>query len=373
MKTLNSTPSEDGFWMPAEFERHAGTWILWPERTDIWPFGAKPAQAVFVQMATTIAQFEHVTVGVSHSQFLNARQRLPDEIDVVALSYNGCWIRDTGPTFVIDGRGNVRGIDWKFNAWGGADEGLYFPWDLDDALPLKILGLLGIDRYDGPIVLEGGGIHADGGGTLLTTECCVLNRNRNPALTRQNAETIFADYLGISKTIWLKRGLYLDETGGHVDNICCFVRPGVVALAWTDDTSDPQYEISCEALDILSTATDANGRRLQVHKIVQPSPILIQKDESASVDVVPGTVSRCEGSRLPASYINYYVVNGGVIVPIFGDKSDNDVLSRIQELYPSRKVVPVNTRALLFGGGNIHCNVLQQPTATIRTESDDDK
>lgn len=365
MKLIDSTPGRDGFRMPAEFEPHAATWILWPERTDVWPFGAKPAQKAFVEIAAAISEFEPVVMGVSARQFVNARRRLPSKVRVVEVSYNGCWIRDTGPTFVVNTAGDVRGIDWKFNAWGGIDQGLYFPWDQDDLLPQKMLSMSGIDRYEGPLVLEGGAIHTDGEGTLLTTECCVVNPNRNPNLEKTKAEALFKEYLGTSKTVWLERGLYLDETGGHIDNICCFVRPGVVALAWTDDRSDPQYDISREAFGILNTVTDAKGRHLEIHKIPQPTPILIQKEESESVDVVPGTVPRPPGARLPATYLNYYVVNGGVIVPEMEDDLDSEVLARIGGLYPGRKVVGVNTRALLFGGGNIHCNVLQQPAPQL--------
>lgn len=360
MRMLDSTPSQDGFRMAAEYERHAGTWMLWPERTDIWPFGAKPAQEVAIAIASAIAEFEPVTVGVSARQFANAIHRLPSKVRVVEVSYNGDWIRDTGPTFVVNRHGDVRGIDWKFNAWGGLDQGLYFPWDLDDILPQKVLSLLDFDCYKGPMTLEGGAIHTDGEGTLLTTECCILNNNRNPKLTKCDAENTFRDYLAATKTIWLKRGLYLDETGGHIDNLCSFVRPGVVALAWTDDPSDPQHDISIEALETLSTCEDARGRRLEIHKIPLPQTISITVEESNSVDIVPGTVPRPVGARLPASYLNYYVVNGGVIVPVFGDPVDETVLRQFRSLYPDRRVVGVNTRALLFGGGNIHCNVLQQ-------------
>lgn len=361
MKPLDSTPLADGFRMPGEFEPHAELWMLWPERTDIWPFGAKLAQNVFVEIAAAISRFEPLTLGVSPRQFVNARRRLPDRVRLVEMSYNGCWIRDTGPTFVANGSGETRGIDWKFNAWGGIADGLYFPWDLDDLLPQKLLSLIRMARYEGPIVLEGGAIATDGDGTLLTTESCVLNPNRNPELTHEKAEEVFRTYLGITKTIWLKEGLYLDETGGHIDNICCFVRPGIVALAWTDDKNDPQYPISTKAFDILANARDAKGRRLEIHKIPQPTPILINQEESESVDLVSGTVARPAGARLPASYINYQPVNGGVIVPTFDDPMDTKVLSKIKELYPDRTVVPVNTRALLFGGGNIHCNTLHQP------------
>lgn len=369
MKTINSTPKKDKFRMPGEFEQHTQTWMLWPERTDIWPFGAKPAQRNFTDIAIAISEFEPVTMGVSRSQYVNARQRLPSHIRVVELSYDGCWIRDTGPTFVVNDKGVVRGVDWIFNAWGGVEEGLYFPWDQDDLVASKIIDVERLDRYRAPFVLEGGAIHVDGLGTVLATEDCVLNKNRNPHLTKEELEHLLAEYLNIQKVIWLPRGLYLDETGGHIDNICSFVRPGVVTLAWTDDKSDPQYEISAEAYDILSESVDAMGNRLMVHKIPQPNPIYITQEESDNVDVVEGTVPRDVGGRLPASYINYYFVNGGVIIPLFGDENDRKALEMLTALFPDRKVVGVSTRQILFGGGNIHCNVQQQPRGDISASS----
>ena len=361
MKTIDSTPKKDGFRMPGEFELHTQTWMLWPERTDIWPFGAKPAQRNFAEIATAISKFEPVTMGASKSQYVNARQRLPSNIRVVELSYNGCWIRDTGPTFVVNGEGVVRGVDWSFNAWGGVEEGLYFPWDQDDLIAYKILDLESIDRYKAPFVLEGGAIHVDGQGTALATEECVLNPNRNSPMTKQQMENLLEDYLNVQKVIWLPKGLYLDETGGHIDNICCFVRPGVVTLAWTNDKSDPQYDISAEAYEILSASTDVRGGRLEIHKIEQPNPIYISQEESDNVDIVEGTVPRTAGSRLPASYINYYFVNGGIVMPLFEDQNDKKAFEKLTALFPDRKVVSVSTRQILFGGGNIHCNVQQQP------------
>ncbi len=167
--------------MPAEFERHSGCWMLWPERSDNWRCGAKPAQAVFAAVAAAIAGGEPVTVGVSAAQFQNARARLPRAVRVVEITSNDAWIRDCGPTFVIDAKGRRRGVDWTFNAWGGLGGGLYFPWDRDDEVAQKVLEIEGADRYRTSFVLEGGAIHVDGQGTCLTTEECLLNPNRNPA------------------------------------------------------------------------------------------------------------------------------------------------------------------------------------------------
>ncbi|HOJ02117.1 MAG TPA: agmatine deiminase family protein, partial [Anaerolineaceae bacterium] len=217
------------------------------------------------------------------------------------------------------------------------------------------------DSYKAPLVLEGGSIHVDGEGTLMTTRECLLNANRNPDKTQTEIEDLLADYLNIKKFIWLNRGVYNDETNGHVDNICCFTRPGVVALTWTDDKSDPQYEISQENFEILQSATDAQGRKLEIHKIHQPNPVLIIEEESQGVDAVEGTLPREAGDRMAASYINFYLCNGGAIVPTFDDEHDEPALRALQALLPERKVVGVPAREILLGGGNIHCITQQQP------------
>jgi agmatine deiminase len=266
-KTLSTLPLQDGFRMPGEFEAHHGCWMLWPFRLDTWRASALPAQEQFAAVAAAIAQFEAVTVGAAARQYENARRMLPSHIRVVEMSSNDAWMRDTGPTFVVDDRGGVRGVDWRFNAYGGLNGGLYFPWDLDDTVARKVLEIEALDRYRAPFVLEGGAIHVDGQGTLIATEECLLNPNRNPALSRQAIENHLRAYLNVERIIWLGKGVFLDETGGHVDNLCCFVRPAEVLLSWTDDTADPQYEISRQALEVLSAARDARGRRLTVHRI----------------------------------------------------------------------------------------------------------
>lgn len=359
--TLESTPRADGFRMPGEFEPHAGTWMLWPERPDNWRQGAKPAQRAYAAVAAAIAQFEPVTMCVSRAQFRNARAMLPAGVRVVEMSNDDAWMRDCGPTFVTGPGRAVRGVDWDFNAWGGLDGGLYFPWDQDDQVAAKVLEIERVDRYKAPLVLEGGSIHVDGQGTLITTAECLLNPNRNPQLSKAQIEDLLTEYLNLEKIIWLDRGVYLDETNGHVDNIINIVRPGVVALTWTDDRSDPQWEISNDAYERLTAATDARGRKLEVHRIHQPGPIYITEEESRDVDAVAGTLPRSPGDRLAGSYINYYTCNGGVIVPVFDDPHDAAALQSLQALYPDRRVTPVPAREILLGGGNIHCITQQQP------------
>lgn len=359
--TLDSTPRQDGCRMPGEFEAHAGCWMLWPERPDNWRLGAKPAQRAFTAVAAAISRFEPVTMCVSAAQYRNARQLLPPGVRLVEMSSNDAWMRDCGPTFVVDGRGGVRGVDWQFNAWGGLRGGLYFPWDQDAQVARKVLEILQFDRYLAPLILEGGSIHVDGQGTCLTTEECLLNPNRNPQLSKAEIETYLGEYLNVEKVIWLPRGVYRDETSGHVDNLVGFVRPHVLALTWTDQRADPQYEISSEAYEILAEQTDARGRRFEIHRIHQPGPLHITAEESQGVDAIEGTLPRQPGDRLAGSYINFYITNGGVIAPVFADPHDAAALRALRALFPTRQVVGVSARDILLGGGNIHCITQQQP------------
>ena len=286
-KRIDSTPKKDGYRMPGEYEPHKQAWMIWPERPDNWRDGGKPAQKAFGNVAKAISQFEPVTVVVSNKQFANCRNQLPAEIRVIEMSNDDSWIRDCGPTFVKNAAGDIRAVDWDFNAWGGLVDGLYFPWDNDQALAQKVCEIEGIDTYRTPgFVLEGGSIHVDGEGTALVTEECLLSPGRNPDLTKEQIEENLKEYLNVEKVIWLNRGIYNDETNGHVDNICCFARPGEVILAWTDDQNDPQYEISEENYRILSETTDARGRQLVIHKLHVPRPVLITKEESEGVDAI---------------------------------------------------------------------------------------
>lgn len=360
-RLIYSTPRQDGFRMPAEWEPHSGCWMLWPQRPDTWRNGGKPSQRVFVEVATTISRFEPVTMGVNPDQYENARAMLPPQVRVVELSNNDAWMRDCGATFVINDQGEVRGIDWIFNAWGGLDKKMYFPWDKDDLVANKMLNIERIDFYKTPFVNEGGSIHVDGQGTLLTTKSCQLNPNRNPSLSQTKVETHLQEYLGIEKVIWLEQGVFEDETDGHIDNLCCFVRPSVVALTWTDDQSDPQYERSADAYERLMSATDAQGHSLEVHKIHQPNPMFMTQEEADGLDNVDTAFSRPVGERLAGSYINFYIANGGIIAPQFNDEYDQDALNTLAELFPQHEIIGIPAREILLGGGNIHCITQQQP------------
>jgi agmatine deiminase len=360
---IDSTPGADGYRMPGEFEPHSGCWMAWPQRPDNWRSGAAPAQQAYAAVAEAINATDPVTVAVSDVQFERARSMLEASIRVMEISTDDAWMRDIGPTFVTGKDGGRRGIDWQFNAWGGHDGGLYSSWDRDQRVARKVLEIEGVDRYAAPIVLEGGSVHVDGEGTVLTTEECLLHPNRNPGLAREQLEEILCAYLGARRVIWLGRGVFNDETDGHVDNLACFVRPGVVLLTWTDDESDPQWEISHDALRRLESATDARGRTLEVVRIPSPGPLTIGADEAAGIEPVVGTQPRCIGDRLAASYVNFYPGTSRVVFPLLDERTDAAAAAVLRECFPDRELVGVPAREILLGGGNIHC-ITQQVPAT---------
>jgi len=359
--TLPGTPAADGFAMPAEFAPHAGCWLLWPERPDNWREAARPAQLAFAQVAGAIANFEPVTVGVSTAHYRAARALLPEAVRVLELAHDDAWMRDVGPTCVVDRRGRVRGVDWRFNAWGGLAGGLYFPWDQDDEVAGKVLEIERLDRYRAPLVNEGGAIHVDGEGTALVTEQCLLDRNRNPELGRRDIEGLLREYLGVTQIIWLGQGLFNDETRGHIDNLACFARPGVVCLSWTDRRRDPQYRISLDAWQRLRETRDARGRRLRVVRLPTPGPLTMSAKEAAGVLAREGTRPRVAGERLAASYVNFYIANGGIVMPQLDARTDRRAAAILRRLFPGRRVLGVPAREILLGGGNIHCITQQIP------------
>ncbi|GKB26938.1 agmatine deiminase [Tanacetum coccineum] len=321
MDITKGTPVRHGFRMPAEWETHSQTWLGWPRNN------ATHGQAIFAKVAAAISHFEPVTVCASASQWANARKLLPHNVRVAEISMNDSWFRDSGPTFVVHDvnsnpgkvEHNVAGIDWNFNSWGGVDDGCFIDWSDDLLLARKILSLERVPCFTQSMILEGGSIHVDAEGTCLTTEECLLNKNRNPHLTKEQIEEELKSYLGVKKIVWLPRGLYGDDdTNGHIDSICCFVKPGVVLLTF------------------------------EVIKFHVPGPLYTIEEEAAGLAQAK---PRLPGTRLAASYVNFYIVNGGIIAPQFGDpKWDEEVVVKIE-----------GAREIVLGGGNIHCITQQQP------------
>jgi agmatine deiminase len=361
MAAIDSTPRADGYRMPGEFEPHAGCWIAWPERPDNWRLSAEPAQVAYAAVAEAIHACEPVTVAVSDAQFERCRSLLSPSIRVVEISADDAWIRDTGPTFVVDADGRRRGVDWRFNAWGGLQGGLYSSWNRDERVAAKVLEIERAARYRAPIVLEGGSIHVDGEGTVMTTEECLLNPNRNPQLSREQIEQALCDYLGASTVIWLGHGVYDDETDGHVDNLACFARPGVVLLTWSEDESDPQHAISRDAQARLLAVSDARGRSLEVIQLPSPGPITIGEAEARGVEAVAGSRPRRVGDRMAASYTNFYIANSRIVFPLLDERYDEQAAEILSRCFPEREVVGIPAREILLGGGNVHCITQQVP------------
>lgn len=358
----DSTPARDGFYMPAEYEPHEGCIMIFPERSDSWQYGGYAARKAFVEIAEAIAVSEKLTVCASGRQYDNARALLPSHIRVVEMSSDDAWARDYCPTFVKNDKGEVRGIDWGFNAWGGLYDGLYFPWDNDNRMARKLCDLLEKDVYNKrDFILEGGSIHVDGEGTCMVTESCLLSRGRNPEMTREQIEETLKEYLNVSTILWLPCGIYHDETNEHVDNICAFVKPGEVVLAWTEDETDVQFEMSRACLEYLESAVDARGRKLKVHKLPLPKPVTMTEEECQGLDTCWDEPTRTPGERLAASYVNFYIANKSIVMPGFGDPADERAREILQSLFPERKVIQVYARDILIGGGNIHCITQQIP------------
>jgi len=357
------TPAAEGYWMPAEFEPHEATWLLWPERTDNWREGARPAQEAVLKVAAAIGHFEPVNLGVSPEHAQEVRQLTPPGVQVASIEYDDIWVRDTGPTFLVaDQPDTLRSVQWRFNAWGG----LYQPFTRDLTIPREIssdaFGREMRDRYAAPIVLEGGAIHVDGQGTVMLTEECVLNPNRNPGMTREQAEAVLRQYLGVDHFIWLGKGVFNDETSGHIDNLACFAGPGRVCLTWTDDENDPQYAISRDAWERLNDSRDAQGRRLEIFKVPMPGPLHMTAEEAAGLVPSESMKRRYGGDRLAASYVNFYLANGGLIMPLLDPRTDEQAAAVLRRACPGRLIVGVPAREILLGGGGIHCITQQIPS-----------
>lgn len=371
---LSTTPSSDGFHMPAEYEPHLGTIMIWPTRSGSFPYGGRDAKPAFAKIINNIIKHEKLFLVCEEdhidelASYFSAFDMTPSgNLNVIVAKTDDAWARDTSPTFVVN-QNKVRGIDWVFNAWGGEVDGLLPSYDNDDALAGLICNKYNYDYYDlhkDGFVLEGGSIHSDGEGTILVTESCLLSKGRNPMLSKTRIEEYLLTYLGGKKVIWLPFGIYNDETNEHVDNICAFVKPGEVVLAWTDDKSDPQYKMSLADLLLLENETDAMGRKITVHKLPIPkSPILVSKEDLEGYDFEDGEAERSVGERLAASYVNFYITNGSVIIPAFDDENDSLAVNILKELFPTREIVPIKSRCILVGGGNIHCITGQIPLST---------
>lgn len=330
------------FRMPAEWSEHEGCLMAWPTRPDLWDNVLNDVKEEYANVARAIAEFEPVTMVAPPGHGDDARAHCGSEISVVEFPLDDSWFRDSAPLFVLDGDGRRAGVDFRFNAWGRK----HHPYDSDDRISALLLDHLGVERIASDMILEGGAITVDGEGTLITTEQCLLHPNRNPGMNRDEMEAELKSQLGVSKVIWLPYGGLLDcETDGHVDGVCAFAAPGKVVVSLPEDPAHPDYARMRANRAVLEVTTDAQGRSLEIVDVPQ----------AAFVDVADGEVE--------VSYLNYYVANGGVVVPVAGLPQDDAALAVIAAAYPGRKVVGVQALAIAFGGGGVHCITQQIPVA----------
>jgi agmatine deiminase len=339
-------PRDLNYKMPAEWTNHQSTFISWPVQDSMcYPEDYEKVRNGYKELIEAIAEFESVTVVVNDKEQKQVEALFENlQISCLTIGHNDAWLRDNGPTFLINDQGGLAGVNWIFNAWGGK----YAPWDLDDQVASKVLQHFQIRQFDAPLVMEGGSLHVDGEGTLLTTKECLLNPNRNPDLTAEEITNHLKKYVNIEQIIWLNRGLSGDETDGHVDNIACFAAPGKVLLQVCKDSADENYHITQENLEILTNARDARGRKLEIIPIPQP----------------PKRVEA--GKRLTLSYLNFYFVNGGIILPVFGgDAKETDRMAEeiLKGVFPDRRVRTIDGMAIIKEGGNVHCTTQQMPQA----------
>jgi agmatine deiminase len=353
---MNQTPHQLGYRMPAEWEPHEATWLAWPHNPDDWPGKFQAIPWVYAEIVRLSARERvHILVddAKAEQRALGILDRAGAKLEHVNFHLwptNRVWTRDSGPIFVRDGTGQIAVTNWHFNAWAK-----YSDWQLDDQVPEHVTRLLGLpawepsvdleDRRAHRLVLEGGSIDTNGAGILLTTEECLLSevQQRNPGVSRERLEQAFHDFLGIDQVIWLGRGVAGDDTHGHVDDISRFVGPETIVTAVEPDAQDANHEPLDENLRRLKAARTLDGKQFTLVEIPLPRPVIFR------------------GQRLPASYANFYIANGQVLVPTFNDANDRIALNVLTEVFPGREVVGIHSVDLVWGLGTLHCMTQQQP------------
>ncbi len=354
-----STPRELGYRMPAEWDRHEATWLAWPHNPEDWPGKFQPIPWIYAEIVRLLAQRERVHILVEDAKseqrargILDRAGALLDRISFHPWPTDRVWTRDSGPIFVRNSEGNVAITNWHFNAWAK-----YSDWHKDDLVPGRVTELLGVpewqpaitlaDQSQRRLVLEGGSIDTNGEGLLLTTEECLLSdvQQRNPGVSREQLEAAFHDYLGIDKVVWLNRGVAGDDTHGHIDDITRFAGPSTVITAVEPDTADPNHAPLAENLQRLKAARTPDGKQFPIIEVPLPRPVVFR------------------GQRLPASYANFYLANGLVLMPTFHDPNDRIALGILAEAFPGREVIGIHSVDLIWGLGALHCMTQQQPAA----------
>ena len=344
------TPAALGFHMPAEWHPHQATWLSWPKDPETWPDRVTQVEEIYLQMVAALAPHEIVNLLVDDMETeQTVREKcgpaIAANIRFHHLQTVDAWIRDYGPNFLIGPHGELAYNDWIFNAWGNKYEEL----KKDDSIPGRLEPILNLRRFTPGIVMEGGSIEVNGAGCVLTSEQCLLNRNRNPELSQTEIEQYLKDYLGVTKVLWLGEGIVGDDTDGHIDDIARFVAPDVIVCAIEEDPADANYEILQDNLTRLRSMTDATGKSFEI--ITLPMPGIVGGESTTARNL----------ERLPASYANFYIANSVVLAPVFGHTNDARAVETLQKFFPTRRVVPINCEPLVWGMGTIHCVTQQQP------------
>jgi agmatine deiminase len=349
-ETPPKTPAELGFYMPAEWRQHAGTWLTWPKDPETWPGRVERVQEIYLEIISALAPHEVVNVLVDDAEVERTVRRRCNFAAVENVRFHhiqtvDSWIRDYGPNFLVSNQGAGAFNDWIFNAWGNKYEAL----KQDDRVPHLLESVLQLERFSPGIVMEGGAIDVNGNGCVLTTEQCLLNPNRNPQLSQTEIETYLQSYLGVTKVLWLGEGIVGDDTDGHIDDIARFVSPNVIVCALEDDPEDANYELLQDNLSRLKRMTDANDRPFEIETLPMPGVVGGESTDTRNLD------------RLPASYANFYIANNVVLLPVFGHANDARALDTLQSVFPDRRVIPIDCEPLVWGMGTIHCLTQQQP------------
>jgi agmatine deiminase len=353
MSEAKLTPRELGYHMPAEWEPHEATWLSWPHKEASWPGAFEPVPAIFVEITRHLTESELVRINVADEDFAERVRKLlrAGGVDLGRVRFhfnptNDAWCRDHGPIYVVRDAGGRREraiIDWGYNAWGNK----YPPYDLDDVVPSRIAAETGETLFLPGIVMEGGSIDVNGRGTLITTEACLLNPNRNPQLNREQIEQYLKDYLGLVHILWLGDGIAGDDTDGHIDDLTRFVAHDTVVTVVEEDPLDENYEPLKENYERLLRMKDQDGNPLRVVTLPMPGE------------------KRIEDHRLPMSYANFYAANTRVLVPTFRHANDDAACDVLQRCFPDRRVVGIDCTDLIWGLGSIHCVTQQQPSGEI--------
>lgn len=339
----DACPLRDGFSMPPEWAPHARTWMCWPCRIEAFgsPEALLRAKQAFARVARAISSFEPVTMAVRPADAAEVKLATGGKVDVLEIALDDSWSRDFGPTFLSSAEGGIAAVAWQFNAWGNK----YRPWEDDAAFAGRVAEHTRVKLYRAPLVCEGGAIHTNGAGVLLSTEQCLLAENRNPHLSQQQIEERLALFTGARRILWLGTGFSDEETDGHIDNIACFASPNRIVVGMPASRSHPDYEPVMDALHRLREARDPYGLAFEIIELVQP--------QKARLD--------WRGRPLQTSYVNFYLTNGGVVMPAFDDRNDESARTTLGACFPGRDILQIDALDIVEGGGGIHCITQQEP------------